>query len=403
MYNFNIEFFQNINTILHKQVAALRDYGNRSKRYRRNRTIIITCLLILIITICAIYFIRLINRNYSNYEVLDSIENTEENLGGYLEYNGAVIRYGKDGALAVDSNGDLLWNGSYEMADPIGDTCEEYAVIADRGGKELYIFNSKGLVGNIQTTHPIVEVQTAHQGVVAVLMTEEDTCYLELYSKEGELLGEKVTNMAKDGYPMDFSLSDDGKKLAATYICLNNGEVKNNIIFLNFGEVGKNYTDRTVGADIYDSVIVPRITFLDNNTVCAFKEDGLLIYSMEEKAELYKDIPLEGRIKSVLHDEKYAGAVLESENGEENRLLLYDLKGSQVLDMKLDFDYDSIYLSGDEIIMFDDLSCVIYRTSGKEKFRYTFSSNISAIYPINHLDRYFVVNPEKIQEIKLVE
>ena len=53
--------------------------------------------------------------------------------------------------------------------------------------------------------------------------------------------------------------------------------------------------------------------------------------------------------------------------------------------------------------MYDNLSCLIYRADGREKFRYTFSTNISAIYPINHLDRYFMINPQEILEIQLVE
>lgn len=379
----------------------MRDYGTRSKRYRRNRAIILISLLVLMVVFGAVYLIRLFNRNYNDYEVMDRITNTEENLGGYLEYKGAVVRYSKDGAVAVDSKGNLLWNGSYEMTEPIADTCDDYVVIADRGGKQLHIFDRNGLAGSIQTNHPIIKVQVAEQGVVAVMMIDEDTSYLELYSKDGELLGEKINDMVKDGYPMDFSLSDDGKKIAATYLCVKNGEIVDNILFLNFGEVGQNYTDRTVGADIYDSAIIPRITFLDNDTVCAFKEDGLLIYSMEEMAEIFKTITLEGKIISVLHNEKYAGAVME--NNEEKRLMLYDLKGSQVLDMAVDFDYDTVYLSGDEIIMFNDLSCVIYRTNGKEKFKYTFTTNISALYPINHLDLYFMVNPAEILEIRLVE
>jgi len=381
----------------------LRDYTNRSKRYRRNRALIIISLLVLIVVLCAVYLIRLFNRNYQDYEVIDRVSNTEENLGGYLEYKGAVVRYSKDGAVAIDSKGNLLWNGSYQMADPIADTCDDYVAVADRGGKQIHIFNRDGLSGNIQTNHPIIKVQVAKQGVVAVLMIEGENSYIEIYSKEGDLLGEKISNMAKDGYPMDFSLSDNGEKVVATYFCLKNGEFVTNILFMNFGRVGKNFTDRTVGADIYNSILIPRITFLDNNTVCAFKEDGLLIYAMEEIAELIKEVNLEGKIISVLHNEKYAGVVLNNEKDNERRLLLYDLKGNQVMDKELDFNYDNIYLSGEEIIMFNDLSCVIYRASGKEKFRYTFTTNISALYPINHIDRYFMVNPTEIWEIQLKE
>jgi hypothetical protein len=148
---------------------------------------------------------------------------------------------------------------------------------------------------------------------------------------------------------------------------------------------------------------VPRITFLDNDTVCAFKENGLLIFTMEEIAELATEETIEGKIESVLHNRKYAGMVIRENGDKETRLLLYDLRGKKILDKKLDFEYESIYLSGDEVIMYDDLTCVIYKADGKEKFRYTFTSNISALYSINNLDRYFLVNPQEILEIQLVE
>lgn len=381
----------------------MRDYEDRKKRYRKNRAIIFSLLLVLIVIMGAVYLIRLYNRTYKDYEVTHRVNNTEENLGGYLEYDGAVVRYSRDGAVAVDNKGNLLWNGSYVMADPIADTCKEYVAIADRGGKQVYIFNSKGLAGSLTMNHPIVKAEVAQQGVVAVLMTEDDISYIELYSKEGDLLGEKVTNMVKDGYPMDISLSDDGEKVAATYLNLNGGEIKNNILFLNYGEVGKNFTDRTAGALIYNNDIVPRITFLDNDTVCAFKENGLLIFTMEEIAELATEETIEGKIESVLHNRKYAGMVIRENGDKETRLLLYDLRGKKILDKKLDFEYESIYLSGNEVIMYDDLTCVIYKADGKEKFRYTFTSNISALYSINNLDRYFLVNPQEILEIQLVE
>jgi len=381
----------------------VRDYEERKRRHRKRRVIIFASLLVLIVIMGAIYLIRLFNRSYQNYQVMDRVTNTEEHLGGYLEYKDAVVRYSRDGAVAVDNKGNFLWNGSYEMAEPIADSCKDYVVIADKGGKRVHIFNREGLAGSLTMNHPIVKAEVAKQGVVAILMMEDDISYVEVWSKEGNLLGEKVTNMIKYGYPMDISLSDDGEKVAATYLNINKGEITNNILFLNYGETGKNFTDRTAGALIYNNAIVPRITFLDNDTVCAFKEDGLLIFTMEEIAELAKEETVEGKIKSVLHNEKYTGFVLEENNESDLLLLLYDLKGNKVLDMKLDFEYESIYLSGDEIIMYDDLSCVIYKVDGNEKFRYTFTTNISALYPINHLDRYFFVNPQEIQEIQLVE
>lgn len=381
----------------------MRDYEDRKKRYKRNRVILFTLLLILIVAIGSVYLIALFNRSYRDYEILDRITNTEENLGGYLEYEGSVVRYSKDGAVAIDGKGNLLWNGSYEMADPIADTCKDYVVIADRGSKQLYIFNKKGLAGSISTNRPIVKVQVAAQGVVAVLMLEGETSHIELYDKEGNLLAEKITNVIKDGYPMDVSLSNDGEKVAATYLSISKGEIINNILFLNYGEVGKNFTDSTAGGLIYNSLIVPRITFLNNDNICAFTENSLLFFTMEEEAVITKEEIIEGSIKSLLHNEKYVGLVIEDEKAKGSKIVLYDLIGNQVLDMDLDFEYENIYISKDEIIMYNDLTCLIYKVSGQEKFRYTFTTNISALYPINHLDRYFMVNPKEVLEIQLVE
>ena len=94
-----------------------RDYEERRRRYRRNRVIIFSLLLVLIVLVGAIYLIRLFNRSYQDYEVMNRLANTEENLGGYLEHKGGIVKYSKDGAVAVNSKGNYLWNGSFEMTD----------------------------------------------------------------------------------------------------------------------------------------------------------------------------------------------------------------------------------------------------------------------------------------------
>lgn len=382
---------------------TLKEYASRKKRYRRNRAIILVSLLVLAAIIGVIYLVKLINRTFQNYEVMETIENTEENLAGYLEYNGAFLRYSQDGVVAVDKSGSLLWNGSYEMMDPVADTCGKYAVIADRGNKILNIFNEKGIVRSIKTEYDIIKAEIAGQGVTAVLMEDKENSYIKLYSKEADDLGEIIVNKSKDGYPMDISLSEDGEKVAAVYLSVNKGKMESYVVFRNFGEVGQNLTDRFAGGWIFYDNVIPRVTFLNNNVACAYKENGLYLFDMEEIAELVKEETVEGKIKSVVHSSKYTGLVLEGEDSSSSRLLLYDLAGNKVLEKELTFDYKNLYLSDEEIILYDNLSCLIYKTNGKEKFRYTFTTNISAFYPINHLDRYFMVNPKEILEIQLLE
>ena len=382
---------------------ALRDYGNRKKRLKRRRNIIISTLLLIAAVVGTAYLLSIMNRNYQSYEVVKSIDNTE-NTVGYLSYGSSLVKYSRDGAVAYDRDGNPIWNGSYEMKEPIADTCGKYVVVADRGGKSVQIFNSKGSVGNFKTVYNILKVEVASQGVVAALMENGEEDYIYLYDVDGTELVHKKTNVNDEGYSMDISLSNNGEKLVISYLSVTKGELISTVAFYNFGEVGQNYTDGFVGGYAFKGEVVPRVVFVNNDTACAYKDNGFLIYSMKEKSDMvHEELFEDSKIQSILYNDKYIGIVLEAGEADPKKLLLYDLVGNKVLEKKLDFDYSKIFLTDKEIIMYDNVSCLILKINGREKFRYTFDSNIEAFYPINDLDRYFFINSLKISEILLAE
>lgn len=391
---------------------SLRDYGKRIKRYQRIRKSIIGMVLIVIAALAGIYLYLLYNKDYDSYEVISTQEVTGVNGTGYLGYHGGIVKYSKDGAMAINKEGKVLWNGSYEMMDPIADACENYVVVADRGNKLLHIFNENGFVSSITTYYDILKAEVGHNGVVAVLMEEDDTSYLKLYyedgtvvsdSKEEGLLSEIVKDIDNAGYPIDFSLSNDGKKIVVSFLSFTSGKLVSTIGFYNFGEVGQNELDRLVGGFELEDTVIPKVAFLGNDTVAVYKEDGYSLFSMLEKPNLLKEETFDQKIQSILFNEKYMGFVLADSDNGKRQIVLYDLKGNKVLSQSLDFEYDTIFLSEEEIIMYNKQSCLILKNNGKEKFRYTFDTDIVAFYPINHLDKYFLVNPSEITEIMLVE
>lgn len=382
---------------------SIRDYGNRKKRIKRRRNIIIVVSILILAVVGAIYLYSLYNKNYKSFEVLSSVDNTVENGEQYLSYGSSVVKYSKDGATAINKDGELLWNGSYEMNNPIADTCGKFVVIADKGGNSIQIFDDKGAAGSITTLNDIVKVEIASQGVVVALMEAEESNYATLYDVDGTVLVEMATNVIDDGYPVDISLSEDGKKLITNYLSITGGELTGIATFYNFGEVGQNWTEGIVGALKFEGIVVPRTVFNNNSSACIFKENGFMILAYSELPKLVKEETFENKIDSILHNDKYIGVVLEGGEATYRQLLLYDLEGNKVLDKKIDFDYSDIYLTGEEIIMHDNSSCIVMKLNGKVKFSFTFDSNIDAFYPINDLDRYLLVDDNKISEIALVE
>jgi hypothetical protein len=184
---------------------------------------------------------------------------------------------------------------------------------------------------------------------------------------------------------------------------MKSGKVVGVITFYNFGEVGQNWTDGIMGAFTFEGTVIPRVAFNNNDTVCAFKDNGLMMFEYKEQPKVILEQKFEEKITSVLYNKENAGVVLDEGDGGTRKLVLYDLLGKKTLEKKIDFNFSHIEMTDEEIFMNDSMSCIIMKPNGKVKFNYTFDTGISALIPINNLDRYILVSDKKISQIALTE
>lgn len=193
-------------------------------RIHRRKILKWTCIIVvLLLLLLAAGYLYFQSKTYSKYEVIDSVEREDSAGTQFVSFAGNILKYGKDGALCIDESGQLIWNQTYEMQSPMVDICEGYAVIAEKKGNQIYIMDTKGKCGEIETTMPIQRVQVANQGTVAILMEQEGTGYLQLYDKEGTFLAEGEVHTENSGYPLDITLSNDGRKMAVSLLDINAG------------------------------------------------------------------------------------------------------------------------------------------------------------------------------------
>lgn len=383
---------------------SLRDYGKRKKRYKRRIKAVIFAVILILAIAAGIYVLNLYNKQYQSMEVMNTANITADDAAGYLEYGNSIIKYGMNGIVAMDKNGKLLWNGSYELQEPLVDVCGKYVVVAGKGTKEIHIFNSKGLAGEIKADYSILKVEVGSQGHVLAMMEDKGINYIKLYDIDGTVIYEIISDIKTVGYPLDATLSYDGRKVVTSFISFNEGKLKNILSFYNFGEVGQNYTNQLVGCIINeDGSIAPKVEFVNNNTVAVYNDAGFVLYAMEQIPSEIVDHKAVGQIKSIMSNEKYVGLVTLAEGTSRKSLVLFDLTGKKVLEKDLDFNYEKIYLSDGEIIMYDNMSCLIMKLNGKVKFSHTFDSNIKAIFSANKLDQYFVAEERAIKIIQLKE
>lgn len=390
-------------------MKKLNDYKNKPERGKKRTYVILVLIILIILVVGFIYLFKMYNSRYHRYKIVSSVANTD-NTSSYISYRGGVIKYSKNGAIAYKKNGETLWNIPYEMSNPISDICGKYAVISDREGKRIYLFDEKGLIGSVTTLYSILDVDIASQGVIAVQMYEDDSNYIHMYyvgrtvthkGKEEDLIVDIKKGVKDNGYLMDIDMSKDGKKIAVDFFLVTSGKIFSDLGFFNYGDVGQNAIDNFMGGIPFEGTVIPKIKFLNNDVICAFKDYGFIIYSMSETPKLIKEITFKHNIKSIFYNEKYIGVVLDEDTKTPKKLLLYNLNGKKILDQKLDFTYKEILLSRNEIIMYNDTTCVILRFNGKEKFKYTFDTNIKAFYGSSNQSRYLLVTSSEISEIKL--
>jgi len=342
---------------------------------------------------------------FDHYSVVKQYERSDGSQVHYLGWQGGILKYSKDGASFLDSNGNAVWNGSYEMKNPMACVCGSYAAVADIGETALYIFNGEDSGVQLEMTGAIIQVDISRQGIVAVAMENGDSSLINIYdpyNTSASLRVEIPTMVNEDGFPVDIAISEDGQKLVTGFIDVSSGVMKNKITFYNFDEVGQNDINRQTGMDSLDDTLLSKLVFLNNNTICAFTENGFRLYSMKQRQEQIADITYTQTIKSVMSSEQYVGVVLEEYSGEDKyRLLVYNLKGSKVLDRTFNFDYNHVELSAKDVIFVSDLSAMIMRLNGNKKFEKIFDENIVALLPFNNKKKYYLIGEKNISLIEL--
>lgn len=374
------------------------------KEQRKRKIIFVISAAGCILVCLAIFYLAFhwfINRRYDSYKVEHSVYVKGGSSMNYTAYEDGLLRYGRDGVTAVDGKGNAIWSGSYEMAEPKADTCGSSVVIADIGGKSLYVYKGSGSGMEFAVDYPIVQASVSKQGVIAVLLEETSSNTIALYNpfdKSAQLLAEIPTNV-EDGYPVALDLSPDGSSVVASYLDVLTGAAKSRVAFYNFTDVGKN-ANCLVGAHNYDELIISEVRFMDDATVCLFGEKGFYLWKNMRQPEAAGKKEFSDEIQSAFIDGNYVGIIMKRDEKKAN-MQVYDKELQKVMALDIDNDYTHVQIHEDEILLNSADRCMVYRINGVKKFDKKLNSKISYFFPVGKSNRYFFIQNSKIKVIKL--
>lgn len=361
-----------------------------------------TLIIILIIAVAAGVYVQWKNKIYTENTVVSSIETTITPDRKLMPLSNYLLSYSKDGASCMDAKGNAVWNETYEMQNPIIDVCQNVVAIGDYNGRNIYIMSTAGSMGSITTTKPVRDFSVAANGVIAVVLDDKEVTLIYLYDAQGNELVHFRTTMSESGYPVSVSISPNGQLVCVSYLYVDSGQMKSSVAFYNFGAVGQNSTDNYVSGYDYLDTVVPFTRFLDNKTAIAVSDDRIMFYSGAQKPVSIAENLVSDDIQSVYYGEEYIGLVFNStESSNRYRMDVYNKAGQPAQTIEFDIEYTDIVFHNDQIIIYNETTCLVYNSSGVQKYAGNFDKSALTLIPLSSGYRYMVVTPDSIDTIEL--
>ncbi len=378
------------------------DYEKKIRSHKIRVWTVRGVVILLLLIIIGVLYNSYVHKEYEELEVISTIEREESMMCQYRQLGDNILRCSRDGAAYINEKGKTIWDLTFEIQNPLIDVCENYAAIGEAEGNKIFVVNDEGKQGEIETLLPIRQIEVAAQGMVAVVLEDGSKNWINFYDKEGNLLAENKAPLENKGFPFSISISNDGKKLAVSYLQAEGTGVNTAVAFYNFDTVGYNVTDHLMSSTLYEDTVIPRITFLSNDLAVAFGDKICIGYKGGQNPEEIFKLSVEDQVESIFYDENHFGMVFRNDGGgDPYRMDVYNVKGKKLFSTTFEQTYTNVKFVGDEIVLFAEKEFTIYNMKGIKKYSGTTDNGISDIMETGRKYRYLLMHQSEWQTVEL--
>ncbi|MBE5843503.1 MAG: hypothetical protein E7302_04880 [Butyrivibrio sp.] len=373
----------------------------------RNHRIAVTVrtvigIVVIVLLVLAIY-VSWRDKHFSESNITSSVRISDSSGSNAINLGGYVLQYSKDGANCVNSQGEQLWNQTYQMQNPTIHTCKNVVAIGDYNGHNIYVANTSGSLGKIDTNLPIRDFCVASQGVVAAVLDDQDVTWIYLFDAQGNTLASFKTTMQDSGYPMDVSISPSGELVCVSYLKADNGQLKTSVAFFNFGAVGQNSTDNYASGYDYPGTVVPYVQFMNDSKIFAAADDRIMFFSGKEVPTSQTEA-LTGNeeIRSIFYNDSYVGVVfINNDSQGAYRLQVYNTQGDLVTTIFFDLEYVDVFFDNEQIGIYGQNEFLLCDMNGNEKFSAGFDKAVKVMIPTSVRSKFLLVTENAIETLEL--
>ena len=369
------------------------------------RLIWITAGLLTVLVAWNIYHGR---KSYRAYAVQNQQDVSQGSLVGYEPFKRGFLKYSKDGVSYIGEKNETYWSSSFEMKDPVIDVNGAYAVIADRTGNILQIFDEKhGKIGECRTERSLDSASVSAGGIVATLEEDSVASYIQFYNPDGTVLDITVKALLEgDGFFTALDLSDDGSQVLVGVAYLEGGVLHGKVAAYDFSEKESSGKGPMRGGvePFAGKNLISEVRYLQNGTAFAASTRGLFFFRVgEQKVEGYSSVEAEEEIRSLCFDRSYVGIVLNdtvSKNGP-YRIELYNSSGERVMHANFGEHYSASFVDKGTVFLLGSDTLTIFLKNGTKQFSGNVDFSLVRAVRRPGENRYLWLGASHIKEVKL--
>ena len=355
-----------------------------------------------VLAVLLLIYIQYKRHIYSSYDVISSVPVEPVPDAENMRLQNCIVTYSKDGAHCTTPKGVVNWNQTYEIQDIKVASNQGVVAIASYNGREIYVQNTEKQLGTITTNMPIRDIAVSATGNVTAVLADTDVTWINTYDATGQMIFTGQAHMQEAGYPVAVSLSPNGVLLAVSYVYLDGGAMKSNVVFYNFGAVGENMNDYIVSVYSYSDMLIPDIKFVDDETAFAVGDNRLTLFKGNQAPTDVSGHIYDKAIQAVYYGDKYVGLVFGSDDGEHTYCMdIYNTDGKKVKSYYFDLDYTDIFFEEDDFVIYNENECQIVTYGGIEKFNGSFAKPVRLLTPANGAFRYIMATESSFDTIQL--
>ncbi len=366
---------------------------------KKTKIILLGALLVAIVGVVIYFVMKYKTYQYTEVNALYISDSTDH--ANYKQCFDGILRYNRDGIALVTEQGSEIWNQSYQMNNPVIEMCGDSVAVADKGGTSIYVFQKKGLKGEIKTTKTIEKFCVSSQGIVSVILKDEKNPLVMCYDAAGNKLVEHKVIPQEMGYPIDVAISEDGKTILVSYLYTGQNEASTKIAYYYFGDDNTEKVDYQVHQQEFAGTIIPTTAFMQKDVSILVSDNALIFYKGLKEPKESLRINFDSEIQCVGYDENLVAVMLKNGGDASYKLNIYNKKGKMLSSIGVDNEFSHIKVANNQVMVYDGQSCGIYLKNGVCKYRGNIDQSIMEMYPAGGINKYIVINTSGFYEVRL--